>query len=147
MKKSIASGTERGSFEFFDHTADVGIRVRAATLGGIFELAARAMTEIITEVQLISPRVQRTFNLIEEDLEILLVNWLQQLLYVFDTEGLIFGKFQAEVEEAALRATAWGEQFSADVHVVKTEIKAVTYHQLEVVQVKDGWQAQVIFDL
>ena len=74
-------------------------------------------------------------------------NRLQELLYIFETEGLIFGQFQVKLHESSLEATAWGEPFDPNVHTMKTEIKAVTYHQLEVVKTDHGWQAQVIFDI
>jgi SHS2 domain-containing protein len=64
-----------------------------------------------------------------------------------DTEGLIFGRFQVNLKDLALEATAWGEVFDPEIHTMKTEIKAVTYHLLEVVEADQCWKAQVIFDI
>ena len=137
----------KGSFQFIDHTADAGILVTAPTLEVMFETAAMAFTELITDAGSLRHRVERRFWLQEDDLASLLVTWLQELLYLLDTEGLVFGRFQVNLQKLSLKATAWGEVFDPEIHLMKTEIKAVTYHQLEVDQNDQGWQAMVIFDI
>ena len=137
----------RGSFEFIDHTADAGIRVVAPTLEDLFETAGLAFTELVTSVDSVDCRVERRFKLREDDIETLLVSWLQELLYLLDTEDLVFGRFQVKIHGLSLEATAWGDVFDPNIHTMKTEIKAVTYHQLEVAKRDQGWEAQVIFDI
>ena len=137
----------QGSFQFIDHTADAGILVKAPTLEGMFETAALGFSALITRVDSLNCLIQRQFRLQEEDMETLLVSWLQELLYLLDTEDLIFGRFQVNLKNLVLEATAWGEVFDPEIHTMKTEIKAVTYHQLEVVEDEEGWKAQVIFDI
>jgi SHS2 domain-containing protein len=137
----------KGSFEFIDHTADAGIRVEAPTLEDLFETAGLAFSELVTSVDSLDCRMERHFRLQEDDLETLLVSWLQELLYLLDTEDLVFGRFQVKIHDLSLEATAWGEPFDPSIHTIKTEIKAVTYHQLEVARSELGWQAQVIFDI
>jgi protein archease len=137
----------RGSFEFIDHTADAGIRVEAPTVEDLFATAALAFSELVTSVDSVDCRVERRFKLQEDDMETLLVSWLQELLYLLDTEDLVFARFQVRIHDLSLAATAWGDVFDPKIHTIKTEIKAVTYHQLEVVESDQGWQAQVIFDI
>ena len=137
----------RGSFEFIDHTADAGIRVEAPTVEDLFETAALAFSELVTSVDSVDCKVERRFELQEDDIEKLLVSWLQELLYLLDTEALVFSRFQVRLEDLSLEAAAWGEVFDPKIHTVKTEIKAVTYHQLEVARSDQGWRAQVIFDI
>lgn len=137
----------QGSFQFIDHTADAGILVKAPTLEGMFETAGLGFSELVTRVDSLKCLIQRQFRLQEDDMETLLVSWLQELLYLLDTEGLIFGRFQVNLKDFSLEATAWGEVFDPEIHTMKTEVKAVTYHQLEVVEDDQGWQAQVIFDI
>jgi len=137
----------RGSFEFIDHTADAGIRVEAPTLEDLFETAGLAFTELVTSADSLDCRMERHFRLEEDDIETLLVSWLQELLYLLDTEDLVFGRFQVKLQDCSLEATAWGEPFDPNIHTMKTEIKAVTYHQLQVAKTNQGWQAQVIFDI
>jgi protein archease len=141
------SDRPRGSFEFIDHTADAGIRVEAPTLEDLFETAGLAFTELVTSVDSIDCREERRFQLQEGDIETLLVSWLQELLYLLDTEDLVFGRFQVKLDNFSLEAVAWGDFFDPKIHPMKTEIKAVTYHQLEVTKSDQGWQAQVIFDI
>ena len=101
----------QGSFQFIDHTADAGILVKAPTLEGMFETAALGFSELITRVDSLNCLIQRQFKLQEDDIETLLVSWLQELLYLLDTEGFIFGRFQVNLKDLALEATAWGEGF------------------------------------
>jgi SHS2 domain-containing protein len=137
----------RGSFEFIDHTADAGIRVKAPTVEDLFATAGLAFTELVTSVDSVDCRVERKFKLQEDDIESLLVSWLQELLYLLDTEALVFAHFQVKLHDLLLEAVAWGDFFDPKIHEMKTEIKAVTYHQLEVTKSDQGWQAQVIFDI
>ena len=137
----------QGSFQFINHTADAGILVKAPTLEGMFETAALGFSELITRVDSLNCLIKRQFRLQEADIETLLVSWLQELLYLLDTADLIFGRFQVNLKDLALEATAWGEVSDPENHTMKTEIKAVTYHQLEVVEDDQGWKAQVIFDI
>jgi SHS2 domain-containing protein len=141
------SETVQGSYRFIDHTADVGILINAPTVEFLFEMAALALTELITSVDTLTPRIERRFKLREDEIETLLVSWLQELLYLLDTEGLVFGRYKVNLQGSRLEATAWGESFDPEVHPMKTEIKAVTYHQLEVVERDEGWHARVIVDL
>jgi SHS2 domain-containing protein len=106
----------QGSFQFIDHTADVGILAKALTLEGLFEIAALAFTELITSVDSLNFRVERQIRLQEDEIETLLVSWLHELLYLMDTEGLIFGRFQVNLRDFLLEATAWGEFFDPKVH-------------------------------
>ena len=137
----------QGSFQFIDHTADAGILVKASTLEGMFETAALGFSELITRVDFLNCLIQRQFRLQEDDIETLLVSWLQELLYLLDTEDLLFGRFQVNLKDLALEATAWGEVFDPEIHTMTTDIKAVTYHQLAVVEDDQGCQPQLIFDI
>ncbi len=140
-------GRASGSYKLIDHTADVGIQVEAPTAAALFETAARAFTEIVTDVETVMPRVKRAVELDEENLEVLLVSWLQELLYLLETEGLAFSRFEVNIDGTRLHAAVWGEPFNPDLHPRKSDVKAVTYHQLEVRRRGDSWEARVIFDV
>jgi SHS2 domain-containing protein len=137
----------RGSYELIDHTADVGIRVTAASPATLFETAALALTELMTDTATIEPRLERTMELQEESLDLLLVCWLQEILYLVDTEGLVFSVFEVRIEGGKLQATLRGEPFNPEVHPRKSDVKAVTYHHLEVTTHGDGWEARFIVDM
>lgn len=135
-------------YELVDHTADVGIRVWADDIQGLFEEAARALFDIITDLAKVEAHQQREIAVQGAGLEELLVAWLNELLYVHEVEGLLFRDFcVAEIDKDTLKGVAKGEVFDKGRHVIKTEVKAVTYHQLEVYEQDGRWQAQVIFDI
>ena len=135
-------------FEILDHTADIGIMVYGEDLKSLFENAGKAFFHLITDLRKVRLRTERKIEIGGESLERLMVDWLNELLYLHDVENLLFKRFRVEsAGEAGLKAKVNGEIFQEGVHVIKTEVKAVTYHQLEVRQEKGGWRARIIFDL
>ncbi len=135
-------------FEILDHTADIGIVVYGEDLKALFENAGEAFFHLITDLRKVRRRMERRVNLGGESLDRLMVDWLSELLYLHDVENLLFKGFEVDsVGQDGLRATVKGEPFQEGVHVIKTGVKAVTYHQIEVRQEKRGWRAQVILDL
>ena len=135
-------------FEILDHTADIGIMVYGEDLKSLFENAGKAFFHLITDLRKVRLRTQRKIEIGGESLERLMVEWLNELLYLHDVENLLFKGFHVEsVGEEGLKAKVDGEFFQEGVHVIKTGVKAATYHQLEVRQEKGGWRAQIILDL
>jgi len=135
-------------FEILDHTADIGLVVYGDDLNALFENAGEAFFHLITDLRKVKRRMERRVSIGGESLERLMVDWLSELLYLHDVENLLFKGFKVEsVGEDGLKATVKGEPFQEGVHVIKTEVKAVTYHQIEVRQKNRGWRAQIIFDL
>ncbi len=135
-------------FEILDHTADIGIIVHGENLNALFENAGEAFFHLITDLKKVKRRVERRVDIEGESLERLMVDWLSQLLYLHDVENLLLKGFKVDaVGQEGLKATVKGEPFQEGVHVIKTEVKAVTYHQIEVRQETGGWRAQVILDL
>ena len=135
-------------FETFDHTADLGLRIRAADLDTLFAEAAEALfAAAVTDLRAVKPAVRREVKLPADDLDFLLFDWLKTLLYWFDTEHLLFSKFEVHVGDAGLTGVAWGEPLDRQRHQLEHEIKAITYHGLRVEQTPDGWLAEVIVDI
>ena len=135
-------------FEILDHTADIGIIVHGENLKALFENAGEAFFHLITDLRKVRRRTERRIDIGGESLDRLMVDWLSELLYLHDVENLLFKGFKVEsVGEDGLKAMVKGEPFQEGVHVIKTEVKAVTYHRIEVRQEKGRWRAQIIFDL
>ena len=135
-------------FEVLDHTADIGLIVYGDDLRTLFENAGEAFFHLITDLKKVRRRVERRISIGGESLDRLMVDWLSELLYLHDVEHLLFKGFKVEsVGEDGLRAIVKGEPFQEGMHVIKTGVKAVTYHQIEVRQEKEGWRARIIFDL
>ena len=135
-------------YETFEHTADLGLRIRAPDLDTLFAEAARALFSIIVEnLESVQPVHKVEIRLPSEETEYLLFDWLKSLLYHFDVEHMLFGRFEAKVHEHGLLGTAWGEPIDRARHVLDHEVKAITYHGLKVEQTGDGWLAEVIVDI
>jgi protein archease len=137
-----------GRFELVDHTGDLGVRVFGESLSQLFELAAHALTFILTEPETIRLKETRKFQLEAKTDEELLITWLNELVYLFDTKGLLFKTYDVlSVHDHRLEALAQGESYVEDRHPIKTTVKAATYHQLKIENRQGVWTAQVIFDL
>jgi SHS2 domain-containing protein len=141
---------ERIMFELFDHTADLGIRVRAASPNELFAEAAKALTHCLVGQP---DSVQTTTNvrceLESPDLEYLFFDWLSELLFRFDAEGFIVASCECrvDVQGTSLQATLHGDLFDPSRHEYSHEVKAITYHGLRVERDADGWLAEVIIDI
>ncbi|MDH3719461.1 MAG: archease [Planctomycetota bacterium] len=135
-------------FEVFEHTADLGLRVRAADLDQLFADAGRGLFSVIVanldEVRAVQ---SRAFQIDGDDYEYLLFDWLTELLYTFETEKLLLSQFEVKVTAGGLNAVCRGETMDIQRHEMDHEVKAVTYHQLKVQQTPDGWLAEVIVDI
>ncbi len=136
-------------YEVFEHTADLGLRVRAADLDTLFAEAAQALFSVVVEdLQTVEPRQRLDVHLPPDDREYLLFDWLKQLLFHFDAHHLLFSRFEVRVGASGLTGTAWGEPLDRARHVLDHEVKAITYHELRVEQEADGgWLAEVIVDI
>lgn len=150
-------------YEFLDHTADIGIRVWGATPEELFVHAAEGMLDILMDGWTTGPVGGRTsLHLTAPDPEALLIKWLQAILYVFDADRFVAtqftitrylvpgdGKYQVPGGgPCQLEATIAYAPFDPAIHHLKTELKAVTYHQLSVRHVAPNhWEAVVIFDV
>ena len=135
-------------YELIDHTADMGIQVRGHDPSQLFANAALALFDIIAGGSHTEPRVELTVAVIGQDWADLMVNWLRECLYLWNGKGgLVHSIKMLSIEEYKLTAILHYDLYAAQRHTVNMEIKAVTYHQVEVGPVRDGWRAQVIFDI
>ena len=139
--------TTRG-YEFFDHTADIGIRARGSTLAELFQSFAQGLVELIVEESPLELREDQEVQLAASDVDSLLVAWLSELLYWFATDGFLPAAYELEdVTETSLRARVRGDRFDPARHVQGREVKAITRHLLQVTRTGDGWEGQVIIDI
>ncbi len=135
-------------YEFFEHTADLGLRSRAPDLDTLFAEAAQALfAAIVEDLATVRPSQRVDVRLSGDEREYLLFDWLKELLYRFDAEHLLFGRFEVRVTETGLTGTAWGERLDRSRHELAHEVKAITYHGLRVEKTADGWLAEVIVDI
>ena len=133
-------------YEFIEHTADVGVKAYGASLAEAFMHAAEAMFDIITDHSSIGVVGEYQIQVEAPDLEQLLVDWLSQLLFLNGARNLVFGKFTVTITGTTLTAKVYGEEYSTQKHKMGEEIKAVTYHMLQVHN-KPPFFVQVLFDI
>jgi len=135
-------------YETFEHTADLGLRIRAADLDTLFVEAAQALFgTIVEDLATVRPLQKIDVQLQGDEIDYLLFDWLRELLYHFDAEHLLFGKFEVHVKDDGLTAAAWGEPLDRSRHNMEHEVKAITYHGLRVEKVGAEWEAEVIVDI
>lgn len=135
-------------YEVIDHTADIGLRAWGKDLKELFANAAYGCFELLADLKNVQTRKTVKIKLEAPNIEELFLSWLSELLYQFNTQKIIFKEFLIkQLSETTISAEAKGEAWDLTHHPLKREIKAVTYHQLNVRKVNDIWQGEVIFDV
>ncbi|MFH0764028.1 MAG: archease [Candidatus Omnitrophota bacterium] len=135
-------------YEQFPHTADIGVRVFGGGLKELFENAAFAMFDLLADLEGLKGDIIKDFEIKAPNKEELLVDWLDELLFNFYTNEIIFYKFEVEeISETRLKAKAFGRPIAANRNRLKTEIKAATYSDLNIMKTDSGFQVEIIFDV
>ena len=137
-------------FEFFGHTADIGVRIYAQSIEELFENSARALFSLITGNRDILPNLEKEIILEAQNIEELLVNWLNELISVFFTYKFLPKSYNIRIKEKdpyKLEALLKGSEYDPYINEVKTEVKAATYHNLKIEKTPGGYKAEVIFDV
>jgi SHS2 domain-containing protein len=135
-------------YRVFDHTADLGVELSAATVEGLYAAAAFALFDLLTDLSMVRAGITREIVVTGEDQADLLVNFLREVLYLWNGGGfLVKTCLIREATPQRLKALLRGECFDPSRHRIKQEIKAVTYHQASVCETAEGWRAKVVFDV
>lgn len=135
-------------YKTFAHTADTGLRVEAADLNTLFADAAQALFSlIVSNLTDVKTRTREHFQIAGREVDYLLVDWLSELLFVFESRHMLFREFDVSIGPDGLEATAVGESIDERRHRLDHEVKAITYHGLQVKQKQDKWIATVIVDI
>ena len=136
---------------FIDHTADVAADLDGGTLGELFASAARALTDTITPLENVRPSIPQSVTAEAATLEDLLVDWLNELLYLFEVQNILFSQFDVAIDGTEgrwrLAATLGGEPFDPARHSTRVLIKSATYHGLRVTCEDGTWRARIVFDI
>ncbi len=137
-----------GGYEFIEHTADLGVRATAPTLEGLFEQAARGMYALLGRIVPGPESAEATIDLQAPDVEGLLHDWLGELLWEVDGSRRVFDTFRFErLDDTHLKAFCRGHVYDPAHSERSVEIKAVTYHDLQVRRRDDLYEVTVIFDI
>lgn len=134
-------------FQVFDHTADVGVRAWGPDVAAAFAQAARGLSSLLVPLDAVRETTRRELAVTAGDPESLLVAWLDELLFAFEIDGLVFRRFDVALPTpTTLTATAHGEPFDPDRHRGGVVVKAATYHQIGVESGPPA-RVQVILDI
>ena len=136
------------TWEHFAHQADIGIRGTGATLPEAFEQAAHALTAVITDPATVRATREVQIHCEADDPELLLVDWLNAIVYEMAVRRMLFSRFEVEIDGMQLNGRAWGEAIDIARHQPAVEVKGATFTELKVAQDADGrWLAQCIVDV
>ncbi|HIE03389.1 MAG TPA: archease [Candidatus Latescibacteria bacterium] len=130
-------------------TADVGIRAFGRTLEELFANVGYALFDLLLEnLEDVRPEVEVEVEVEAEGWEDLLMCWLRELLYLYEVRREVLCEFKVkEIDEGHISALCKGEELDPERHIPGMEIKAVTYHNLSVLRMPEGWKAEVVFDV
>ncbi|MEW6736876.1 MAG: archease [Acidobacteriota bacterium] len=135
-------------WELFSHEADMGVRGIGPTKEAAFEQAAMALSAVITDPKNIEPKEAINITCDARDDELLLVEWLNALIYEMSTRKVLFGYFELKIDDHHLQAKAWGEPVDINKHQPAVEVKGATFTNLKVSQDQMGeWTAQSVVDV
>jgi len=135
-------------WRMLDHTADLGMEVEGSSLEELFTRAGEAIFELMVDLDTVETAESRNLVIEGADLPDLWINFLREVLYLWGGESLLMKKVHVtNLTETSLEATLDGEPYDSRRHDLNMEIKAVTYHQAEVVRTPEGWKGRVIFDV
>jgi len=134
-------------YEYFEHQADVGIIGFGKTLEESFENGAKAMFQIMVELNSVNPVSEVKIRASADDVEALFVEWLNELLAQKDIKNMMFSEFKVKINDGNLEGVARGETLDLNKHKLKTEVKAASYSQLRVEKTEKGFKAQCVVDV
>ena len=135
-------------FIILDHPADIGLEIYGKSLADLFANAAKGLVSLITDIDSIECKAEKSIAIESSDSENLMVRWLSEILFLFDGEHFLVGKTQIlKVNATSLNAKVYGELVVPNKHNFKKDIKAITYHQLKVWEDAREWKARVFVDI
>lgn len=135
-------------WEHFPHDADIGVRGLGAMLEQAFEQAALALTAVVTDPAEVAANEMVQISCMAPNAELLLVDWLNSLIFEMVTRNMLFSRFEVHLEGNSLAGQAWGEALEVARHRPAVEVKGATYTALKVDQQPDGsWLAQCVVDV
>ncbi|HXE79609.1 MAG TPA: archease [Vicinamibacterales bacterium] len=138
-------------YRFFDHTGDIGVDLWGGDLGELYAVAAEALTETLTDPECVRPRTRVTASLGASAPDLLLADWVSELIYRFDAFEWLTRRAHVTVAHSnarwTLHAQMDGETRDPARHPLKVLVKAVTYHELRVEQTAEGWSARMVLDI
>lgn len=137
-----------GKFKLIETTADIGVTASGESLREVFTHTAIGLFSIMGEIKRVEKKISFPFSVKGDNLESLLINWLNELIYLQEVNDLLGREVMIEeIDSQGLKGKLWGEKIDRKKHQLGTEVKAATYHNLEIKNKNGGWVVRVIFDI
>jgi SHS2 domain-containing protein len=127
--------------------ADIAVEVWANTIEDLFKDSALAVSEVMVDTKTVEPRIEREIILNSDSIEMLLFDFLSEVVYFKDAERLLFSKFEVEIVDSNLRGKFWGEEIDRGKHVLRIDVKAVTLYRFNVRNESGIWRAEFVLDI
>lgn len=127
--------------------ADIAISIKATNLADLFSTAGWALGNLLTNIKTVEPKILHTLSFQSDDLTMMMVDWLSELLFLFETQKLIFSKYDIIITDTSFSVEMYGDKVSRETHVFRHDVKAVTWHGLSVKKLNDLYRARIIFDV
>jgi len=134
-------------FKFIPHTSDIKFEATGKDLNELFESSAKALFSAMLDLKNVKPLTEKKIEVKAKDIDYLLHDWLEELIFIFDTESLVLSKFEVKIKGNTLIAKAFGEPLDRQRHQPSVGVKAVAYSPLEVKKTKAGYKATVVVDV
>lgn len=134
-------------YQVFEHTADLGLQVRAADFETLLAEAGKGLFSLIVDPGTVRPQRETAFQIEGSELDYLFFDWLNELLFAFEKDRMLYSEFSVKRNDRGITAIARGEPYDSSRHELDHEVKAITYHGLTVVEEPGGWLAEVIVDI
>jgi SHS2 domain-containing protein len=142
----------QAGFEYLDHTSDILVRAHGGCLAKAFEQSARALTKVVVRnPEAICRDSEKNINISAETLVELLYRFLEELIFLFDTEKLVFAEFNIVITELdskiQLKARLFGERLNVSRHITGIEVKAITFHLMKIYRANKIWWSEFLLDI
>jgi len=137
--------------KFLDHTADIKVEAWGETLEEAFEAAGTAFYDVMLDVEKVDKRIEKRIKVTGFDIMSLLFNWIDQLILIFELDNLVFRDFKVDIringEDYRLEALGFGEEYKKEKHGYKVHVKAMTYHEMEIIKEGDRVVIRYVVDI
>ncbi len=145
-------GIEKSGYTYEEHTSDVVIRTWAPTLEEAFSRVGEAVSNLMTDVSKVNRREKIEVTVEGMDLYNLLLRWVEEILYYFDSQQLLFSEvkvheIKCDSRGCKLKATLIGEKYNPHVHESRTHVKAATYNMMEIKKKDEKWEIRLVVDI
>ncbi len=138
------------TYRYLEHTADIGVEVVAPTCAQAFSEAGLALFGIMTDSSKVAPDESVEISASGEDIMALLYEWLEELIYIFDTSGMILVRIEIkgfDRDPPRIQAVGFGQRFDPRIHESRTGVKAITYHRMAVETTEKGCVLRYFVDI